>query len=208
MVNQRGFSFSKCVGPWSVWLLVCCAAGLSPDSSLEIRSCGNMTALDYGCIGALNHDYGCEVAPFTGQWCKITSLGPPQHAPGNKMPWRELQRKLGLSFAAIHAAEADAPVPAEPPTKRAKTAEVRLSSASNVPRPQTNDENDSSGSNSDISVQLQSRLTHPMICCLKPMRSYWAHIKKARFFSSCVKNLVSLNLEDLRAGMRGNVLPK
>ena len=61
-----------------------------------------------------------------------------------------------------------------------------------------------------LSSQLQSRLTHPMICCLKPMRSYWAHIKKARLFSSCVKNLgaVSLNLEDLRAGMRGNVLPK
>ena len=51
--------------------------------------------------------------------------------------------------------------PAEPPTKRAKTAEVRLSSASNVPRPPKNDENekgssdeedsDSSGSNSDVS---------------------------------------------------------
>ena len=32
--------------------------------------------------------------------------------------------------------------PAEPPTKRAKTAEVRLSSASNVPMPPTNDENE------------------------------------------------------------------
>ena len=48
-----------------------------------------------------------------------------------------------------------------------------------------------------LSSQLQSRLTHPMICCLKPMRSYWAHTKQARLFSSCVKNLgaVSLNLE-------------
>ena len=92
--------------------------------------------------------------------------------------------------------------PAEPPTKRAKTAEVRLSSASNVPRPQTNDENekgssdeedsDSSGSNSDVSIQLQSRLTHPMICCLKPMRSCWAHIKKARLFSSCVSSITQL----------------
>ena len=61
-----------------------------------------------------------------------------------------------------------------------------------------------------LSSQLQSRLTHPMICCLQPMRSYWAHTKQARLFSSCVKNLgaVSLNLEDLLAGMRGNVLPK
>ena len=32
--------------------------------------------------------------------------------------------------------------PAEPPTKRAKTAEVRLSSASNVPMPPTNDDNE------------------------------------------------------------------
>ena len=57
-------------------------------------------------------------------------------------------------------------VPAEPPTKRAKTAEVRLSSASNVPMPPTNDENekgssdeedsDSSGSNSDVSSQDDS----------------------------------------------------
>ena len=56
--------------------------------------------------------------------------------------------------------------PAEPPTKRAKTAEVRLSSASNVPRPPKNDENekgssdeedsDSSGSNSDVSSQDDS----------------------------------------------------
>ena len=56
--------------------------------------------------------------------------------------------------------------PAEPPTKRAKTAEVRLSSASNVPMPPTNDENekgssdeedsDSSGSNSDVSSQDDS----------------------------------------------------
>ena len=56
--------------------------------------------------------------------------------------------------------------PAEPPTKRAKTAEVRLSSPSNVPRPPKNDENekgssdeedsDSSGSNSDVSSQDDS----------------------------------------------------
>ena len=56
--------------------------------------------------------------------------------------------------------------PAEPPTKRAKTAEVRLSSASNVLMPPTNDENekgssdeedsDSSGSNSDVSSQDDS----------------------------------------------------
>ena len=56
--------------------------------------------------------------------------------------------------------------PAEPPTKRAKTAEVRLSSASNVPMPPTNDDNekgssdeedsDSSGSNSDVSSQDDS----------------------------------------------------
>ena len=56
--------------------------------------------------------------------------------------------------------------PAEPPAKRAKTAEVRLSSASNVPRPPKNDENekgssdeedsDSSGSNSDVSSQDDS----------------------------------------------------
>ena len=61
-----------------------------------------------------------------------------------------------------------------------------------------------------LSSQLQSRLTHLMICCLQPMRSYWAHTKQARLFSSCVKSLgaVSLNLEDLLAGMRGNVLPK
>ena len=32
--------------------------------------------------------------------------------------------------------------PAEPPPKGAKTAEVRLSSASNVPRPPKNDENE------------------------------------------------------------------
>ena len=57
-------------------------------------------------------------------------------------------------------------VPAEPPAKRAKTAEVRLSSASNVPRPPKSDENekgsseeedsDSSGSNSDVSSQDDS----------------------------------------------------
>ena len=56
--------------------------------------------------------------------------------------------------------------PAEPPAKRAKTAEVRLSSASNVPRPPKSDENekgsseeedsDSSGSNSDVSSQDDS----------------------------------------------------
>ena len=56
--------------------------------------------------------------------------------------------------------------PAEPPAKRAKTAEVRLSSTSNVPRPPKSDENengsseeedsDSSGSNSDVSSQDDS----------------------------------------------------
>ena len=56
--------------------------------------------------------------------------------------------------------------PAEPPAKRAKTAEVRLSSASNVPRPPKSDENekgsseeedsDSSGSNSDVSSEDDS----------------------------------------------------
>ena len=56
--------------------------------------------------------------------------------------------------------------PAEPPAKRAKTAEVRLSSASNVPRPPQSDDNekgsseeedsDSSGSNSDVSSQDDS----------------------------------------------------
>ena len=56
--------------------------------------------------------------------------------------------------------------PAEPPAKRAKTAEVRLSSASNVPKPPKSDENekgsseeedsDSSGSNSDVSSQDDS----------------------------------------------------
>ena len=56
--------------------------------------------------------------------------------------------------------------PAEPPAKQAKTAEVRLSSASNVPRPPKSDENekgsseeedsDSSGSNSDVSSQDDS----------------------------------------------------
>ena len=56
--------------------------------------------------------------------------------------------------------------PVEPPTKRAKTAEVRLSSASNVPMPPTKDDNekgssdeedsDSSGSNSDVSSQDDS----------------------------------------------------
>ena len=53
--------------------------------------------------------------------------------------------------------------PVEPPTKRAKTAEVRLSSASDVPMPPRSDDNakgssdeeasDSSGSNSDVSSQ-------------------------------------------------------
>ena len=56
--------------------------------------------------------------------------------------------------------------PVEPPTKRAKTAEVRLSSTSNVPMPPTKDDNekgssdeedsDSSGSNSDVSSQDDS----------------------------------------------------
>ena len=56
--------------------------------------------------------------------------------------------------------------PVEPPTKRAKTAEVRLSSASNVPMPPTKDDNEkgssdeedsnSSGSNSDVSSQDDS----------------------------------------------------
>ena len=56
--------------------------------------------------------------------------------------------------------------PAEPPAKRAKTAKVRLSSASNVPRPPQSDDNekgrsededsDSSGSNSDVSSQDDS----------------------------------------------------
>ena len=56
--------------------------------------------------------------------------------------------------------------PVEPPTKRVKTAEVRLSSASNVPMPPTKDDNekgssdeedsDSSGSNSDVSSQDDS----------------------------------------------------
>ena len=56
--------------------------------------------------------------------------------------------------------------PVEPPTKRAKTAEVRLSSASDVPTPPRRDDNekgssdeeasDSSGSNSDVSSQDDS----------------------------------------------------
>ena len=56
--------------------------------------------------------------------------------------------------------------PVEPPTKRAKTAEVRLSSASDVPMPPRGDDNakgssdeeasDSSGSNSDVSSQDDS----------------------------------------------------
>ena len=56
--------------------------------------------------------------------------------------------------------------PVEPPTKRAKTAEVRLSSASDVPMPPRRDDNakgssdeeasDSSGSNSDVSSQDDS----------------------------------------------------
>ena len=56
--------------------------------------------------------------------------------------------------------------PVEPPTKRAKTAEVRLSSASDVPMPPKKDDNekgssdeedsDSSGSNSDVSSQDDS----------------------------------------------------
>ena len=56
--------------------------------------------------------------------------------------------------------------PVEPPTKRAKTAEVRLSSASNVSMPPTKEDNekgssdeedsDSSGSNSDVSSQDDS----------------------------------------------------
>ena len=56
--------------------------------------------------------------------------------------------------------------PAEPPAKRAKTAEVRLSSASDVPMPPRSDDNakgssdeeasDSSGSNSDVSSQDDS----------------------------------------------------
>ena len=54
--------------------------------------------------------------------------------------------------------------PVEPPTKRAKTAEVRLSSASDVPMPARSDDNakgssdegDSSGSNSDVSSQDDS----------------------------------------------------
>ena len=47
--------------------------------------------------------------------------------------------------------------PVEPPTKRAKTAEVRLSSASHVPMPPTKDDNkNSSGSNSDVSSQDDS----------------------------------------------------
>ena len=58
------------------------------------------------------------------------------------------------------------PVCVEPPTKRAKTAEVRLSSASDVPMPPKKDDNekvssdeeasDSSGSNSDVSSQDDS----------------------------------------------------
>ena len=56
--------------------------------------------------------------------------------------------------------------PVEPPAKRAKTAEVRLSSASDVPMPPRSDDNakgssdeeasDSSGSNSDVSSQDDS----------------------------------------------------
>ena len=56
--------------------------------------------------------------------------------------------------------------PVEPPTKRAKTAEVRLSSASDVPMPPKKDDtekgssdeedSDSSGSNSDVSSQDDS----------------------------------------------------
>ena len=56
--------------------------------------------------------------------------------------------------------------PVEPPTKRAKTAEVRLSSASDVSMPPKKDDNekgssdeeasDSSGSNSDVSSQDDS----------------------------------------------------
>ena len=31
-----------------------------------------------------------------------------------------------------------------------------------------------------LSSQLQSRLTHPMICCLQPMRSYWGPHKAGK----------------------------
>ena len=57
---------------------------------------------------------------------------------------------------------------------------------------------------------LQSRLIHPMICYCKPMRSYWARIEKGRLSLSCENNLavVLLNLGDLPAGKRGNVLPR
>ena len=61
--------------------------------------------------------------------------------------------------------------PVEPPTKQAKTAEVRLSSASNVPMPPTKDDNekgssdeedsDSPGSNSDVSSQDDSDVSIP-----------------------------------------------
>ena len=73
--------------------------------------------------------------------------------------------------------------PAEPPAKRAKTAEVRLSSASNVPRPPKSDENekgsseeedsDSSGSNSDVSSK-----TIPQMCLT------WRNLTK-RTLTSC-----------------------
>ena len=49
--------------------------------------------------------------------------------------------------------------PVEPPAKRAKTAEVRLSSASDVPMTQSSsdeEDSDSSGSNSDVSSQDDS----------------------------------------------------
>ena len=57
--------------------------------------------------------------------------------------------------------------PAEPPAKRAKTAEVRLSSASNVPRPPKSDENEKGSSeeeDSDSSGSNSVAKTIPQMC--------------------------------------------
>ena len=78
--------------------------------------------------------------------------------------------------------------PAEPPTKRAKTAEVRLSSASNVPMPPTNDDNekgsseeedsDSSGSNSDPG-SYSSSIEQKKKACVPLMPDYQVEVLPA-----------------------------
>ena len=121
---------------------------------------------DSSCDRNLNKKSMMAVLKLVSQGHPIVGANTPHHRPSTPTKCLEelLQdRQIDLCnrFELI-------PVwaPVEPPAKRAKTAEVRLSSASDVPMPPRSDDNakgssdeeasDSSGSNSDVSSQDDS----------------------------------------------------